>query len=121
MNSGLISGFGSHKRASDRRLRPAFPVAPQRARTGLFQAEAGEAYDLDSTAGAFDVRMPANPRLGDRVWFTDTGGVAHTYNITLLRGSQLIMNLAEDMAIDASNVQVMLEFNGPDRGGWRLR
>ena len=63
--------------------------------------QANRRYGLNSSAGAFNLTLPAGMAEGDWVDLIDVGGALATNNVTVLRGSySAIRALAEDLILD---------------------
>lgn len=70
----------------------------------------GVKYFADSSSSALTLTMPASPINGSEVVIHDATGSAATNNITIGRGTNTIMGLADDYVIDTNNQTVTLSW-----------
>lgn len=75
--------------------------------TSTTQLIAGERYRVDTSAGAFNLLLPASPFTGATVFLFDAKGTWAKNKPTLLRNGQTIMGLNEDMELN-------LRFSSPE-------
>jgi len=71
-------------------------------KTANFTAATGRSYLINTNAGALTMALPLAPADGDQVGFTDYGGQFGTYNLTIGRNGENILNAAEDLVCDIS-------------------
>lgn len=74
-------------------------------------------YDVDTTAGAITITLPAAPATGASLTFTDLVGTWSTAPLTLNRNGNTIIGSATDLVCDVSGEIFKIWFNGSD---WRL-
>jgi len=60
-------------------------------KTTNFTAQSWTSYLIDTSAGAFTVTMPANPKAGDQISFCDLMGTFGTNNLTILGNGNNVM------------------------------
>ena len=80
------------------------------------QLVAGERYRADTSAGTFNLLLPASPFTGATVWIFDAKGTWRVNPPILKRNGRLIMGLEEDMELNVSNASTGIVFDGED---WR--
>lgn len=68
--------------------------------TGATALVAGNIYELDSTAGVFNLTMPAAFAATDRIGIVDVGLALDINPVTLLRNGNNIRRVAEDLICD---------------------
>jgi hypothetical protein len=76
-------------------------------------------YLVDCSASEINITLPASPTVGDSVFIHDFVGSADVYNITVLRNTNKIMGIADDMVIDYSDTALKLVYTNADRG-WQV-
>lgn len=74
-------------------------------------------YDIDTTAGAITITLPAAPATGASLNFTDLTATWSTAPLTLNRNGLTILGLASDLICDISGEIFKIWYNGSD---WRL-
>ncbi len=88
----------------------------------VFEAETlnrGARIFADTSVAAFSITLPLDPVIGDTIEIVDLAGTFNTNNLTLLRNSQNIMGLAEDMIVNVNNASLKLVFSNATYG-WRI-
>lgn len=80
------------------------------------QLVAGERYRADTSAGTFNLLLPASPFTGATVWIFDAKGTWRVNPPILKRSGRLIMGLDEDMELNVNNAATGFVFDGAD---WR--
>lgn len=78
-----------------------------------------DAVYADTTAGAFNLTLPATPAVNDRVRIADAAGTWGTTPCTLLRNGNKIQGLNEDYVLNVRNASVELVYSGATNG-WRF-
>jgi hypothetical protein len=95
-------------------------VTPQwQIKTAGYTAIAGDAIFCNTDAGGFTITLPASPVVNDEVKLADLVGTFASYNLNVGRNGNLIMGVAEDLALDVENASVVLTYSGATYG-WRL-
>ena len=84
-----------------------------------YDAITNTSYMIDTTAGAFTVKLPANPAINDYVDFTDQATYFATNKLTVGRNGKNIQTLAEDLEINVANTSTRLTYTGTTNG-WVL-
>ena len=84
-----------------------------------YDAITNTSYMIDTTAGAFTVKLPANPAINDYVDFTDQATKFATNKLTVGRNGKNIQTLAEDLEINVANTSTRLTYTGTTNG-WVL-
>jgi hypothetical protein len=87
--------------------------------TPTYDAITNTSYMIDTTAGAFTVKLPANPAINDYVDFTDQATKFATNKLTVGRNGKNIQTLAEDLEINVANTSTRLTYTGTTNG-WVL-
>ena len=80
----------------------------------------GLSYNVDTTAGGFNLTLPLSPVVGDFVWVSDYAGTLSNNNLTLLRNGSNTEGLAEDLIIDISGISVLVEYINTTKG-WVMK
>jgi len=80
-------------------------------------ARSGSRLMVDTTAAPVSVTLPLTPVLGDEVTIHDAAGNFATNNVTVLRNTNTIMGLAQDLALTINNKTILLTYTGTD---WRI-
>ncbi len=80
---------------------------------------AGQILLLDTTSAVFDLTLPANPRVGDRINLIDAAGNCGNNKVNVLRNGHKIANLAEDLDFDIKNASLELIYTG-SAFGWSI-
>ena len=89
-------------------------------KTADYTIAGGESVFANTTAGPFNLTLPANPVANfDRIRIADIAGTWGQTPVNLLRNGTLIMGLAEDFALNVRNASVELIYSGPTYG-WRF-
>lgn len=89
-------------------------------KTANYTMAGGESVFANTTGGAFNLTLPANPVANyDRIRIADIAGTWGQTPVNLLRNGTLIMGLAEDFALNVKNASVELIYSGPTYG-WRF-
>ena len=83
-------------------------------------AVSGTVYACNTTAGVFNVTLPAAPAAGDFVWIVDARGTFDTNNLTVVRNGNPIMTVAEDMTLDLDGTAIELQYIDATRG-WGIK
>jgi hypothetical protein len=83
-----------------------------------FTADVGRGYLCDTSGGVFTMTLPASPVKGDQIGFVDYGSSFATFNMTMGRGGNKIMNLEQDLICDIDLFSSTLQFT-TDKG-WIL-
>lgn len=86
--------------------------------TANTNAQAGKAYNIDTSGGAFAITLPATPAVGTRVGVRDVALACKTNNLTLVRNGQRIEGADEDLTVDLP-LRGVFVFIGGARG-WIL-
>ena len=77
-------------------------------------------YPCDTeTTGSFDLRLPYQPKVGDRVSFFDAEGYFDVNPLTIERNptsQEKILELAEDLVVDVRYASITLRYLGPTLG-----
>jgi hypothetical protein len=76
-------------------------------------------YLVDTTTTAINITLPASPTVGDSVFIHDFTGNADVYNITVLRNTNKIMGVEDDMLIDYRDTALELVYTNANRG-WQV-
>ena len=76
-------------------------------------------YFVDTTAGTFTAKLPANPAINDYVDFADQTSNFATNKLTVGRNGKNIQTLAEDLEINVANSSTRLTYTGT-ANGWVL-
>ena len=84
-----------------------------------YDAITNTSYMIDTTAGAFTVKLPANPAINDYVDFADQASKFATNKLTVGRNGKNIQTLAEDLEINVANTSTRLTYTGTTNG-WVL-
>lgn len=78
---------------------------------------AGITYNVDTSAAAFSLTLPAAPTLGDTITLFDAKNTWGTNNVTLLRNGKNIMGYAQDLIVNVGDIEFTIWYNGTE---WRL-
>ena len=70
-----------------------------------------------NSASSLTVTLPALPDVGDWVRVSDYIGNFSTYNLTINRNGQKIMNVSQDLTLNQNYSRVRLEYISPSFGG----
>ena len=76
-------------------------------------------YFVDTTAGTFTAKLPANPAINDYIDFADQTSKFATNKLTVARNGKNIQTLAEDLEINVANSSTRLTYTGTTNG-WVL-
>ncbi len=76
-------------------------------------------YFVDTTAGTFTAKLPANPAINDYIDFADQTSKFATNKLTVGRNGKNIQTLAEDLEINVANSSTRLTYTGTTNG-WVL-
>lgn len=76
-------------------------------------------YFVDTTSYGVQINLPANPSLGDEIYFLDQKGTFDTNSLIIGRNTKKIMNLNEDMTVNVKNAGFKLVYTGADFG-WKI-
>lgn len=87
--------------------------------TSNYTALAWQILLIDTTAASFNITLPANPLIGDRINFIDAAGNCATNKAVILRNGNKIANLAEDLDFDIKNASLGLIYTGSSYG-WSI-
>jgi len=82
-------------------------------------AVASRGYMCDTSGGAFTLTLPATPVIGDTVVVLDISSSFSTYNLTVGRNGEKIMELDEDMTVATKNAGFTLIYSSATYG-WRI-
>ena len=82
--------------------------------TGTLTAAAGDRLFPSMAIGAYTINLPASANIGDEVWFHVVDGLTNT--LTIGRNGLNIGNLAEDMTVNADNIQFGMRYFGTNTG-----
>ena len=85
--------------------------------TSAYTAGVNELVRLDSSAGGFNVTLPADPQDGARIGFLDLHGTWATNAITVLRNGKTIGGVTDDILLDRDVRQLVLSYDGA-AGDW---
>lgn len=80
-------------------------------KTASYTAVAGDKIIADTTAGAFNITLPATPATGNTVEITD-GSDWSVNNLTVLRNGSTIEGGADDVLISTKGVTVQFIYSG---------
>ncbi len=94
----------------------------QSAKTGNFNAVAGEGYFVDTdTVGAVIATLPSSPSLGDEVTFIDQKYNFNTNALTVGRNGSNIANSASDLVVNTQGAGFTLVYSGDATVGWTYK
>ena len=94
----------------------------QSAKTGNFNAVAGEGYFVDTdTVGAVTATLPSSPSLGDEVTFIDQQYNFNTNALTVGRNGSNIANSASDLVVNTQGAGFTLVYSGDATVGWTYK
>jgi hypothetical protein len=85
----------------------------------VFAASAGQRLLIDTVVASQTVQLPGSPLVGDSITFLDLSGSFQTYNLTIDRNGNDIMNLAEDMTVETNHAGFTLTYTGA-LNGWKI-
>lgn len=85
-------------------------------KTTNFTAELNKKYFCDTAGGTFTVTLPADPNIGDEVWFHDITGSWYSNNMIISGNGNTVMQNST-FAADIQNDTVIVVFAGAD---WRV-
>jgi hypothetical protein len=88
--------------------------------TTATQLVSGISYEANTTSSAFTATLPATPLVGDWIMITDHSGTFAVNNLTVLRNSNLILSLAEDLILDVNNITVLIVYINSAKG-WAIK
>jgi len=88
-------------------------------KTANYTALAGEEVRCNTTGGAFNVVLPADPNDGTLVGILDVGGTFATNNVTVLRNGGKITGISDDLALNVNNTYIQFEYVKAN-GDWRI-
>ncbi|WP_028451855.1 hypothetical protein [Chitinilyticum aquatile] len=88
--------------------------------SGPVDLSSGRAYEVDTSAGAFPVNLPASPVAGDMVWINDLKGTFGVNALTVQRTGKKIIGSAEDFIIDLARFSCVLVYINDDYG-WAVK
>ena len=74
---------------------------------------------IDSTVSGIVIEMPANPVLGNSVYFLDMAGNCSNYNVTISGSGKKIMGLSESYYINSDEAHFSLVYSN-ETYGWRI-
>ena len=74
---------------------------------------------VDTSGGAIQLNLPANPQAGDQVRFLDLAASFDTNNLTIGRNTNKIMADTTDMTVSQENASIGLVYTGATYG-WKL-
>lgn len=81
-------------------------------KTTNYTASDKEGVLADTSAGSFNVILPATPSTGDQIVVADSGGAFGTNNLTVIRNGETIEGVAQDFVLDINNVSVQFVYDG---------
>jgi hypothetical protein len=85
-----------------------------------FNAVSGKAYFVDSSAMALTATLPSSPSIGDEIRFLDATGSFGTYYFTVMRNTNNIQGVADDLVVSTSRAGFALVFYDTTEG-WLLK
>lgn len=86
-------------------------------KNSAYTAVNGDKIIADTSAGSFNITLPASPAQGNSVTFSDATGSFGTNALSILRNGSTIMALAEDMSADIDKAAFTLVYSGTT---WRI-
>jgi len=87
--------------------------------TSAHTALANQILLIDTTAASFNITLPANPSIGDRINLIDAAGNCGVNKAVVVRNGNKIANLAEDLDFDIKNASLELIYTG-SAYGWSI-
>ena len=84
-----------------------------------YDAITNTSYMINTTAGAFTVKLPIYPAINDYIDFADQASQFATNKLTVGRNGKNIQTLAEDLEINVANSSTRLTYTGTTNG-WVL-
>ena len=92
----------------------------QAVQTGNFNANVGEGYFVNTSAGAIIATLPGSPVLGDFISFIDYAGTFDTDNLTVARNGNNIQGTAADLTVATERAGFTLVYVDTTQG-WLLQ
>jgi hypothetical protein len=92
----------------------------QAVQTGNFNANVGEGYFVNTSAGAIIATLPGSPVLGDFISFIDYAGTFDTNNLTVARNGKNIQGTAADLTVATERAGFTLVYVDTTQG-WLLQ
>jgi len=92
----------------------------QAVQTGNFNANVGEGYFVNTSAGAITATLPGSPVLGDFISFIDYAGTFDTNNLTVARNGKNIQGTAADLTVATERAGFTLVYVDTTQG-WLLQ
>jgi hypothetical protein len=92
----------------------------QAVQTGNFNANVGEGYFVNTSAGAIIATLPGSPVLGDFISFIDYAGTFDTNNLTVARNGKNIQGTAADLTVATERAGFTLVYVDSTQG-WLLQ
>ena len=92
----------------------------QAVQTGNFNANVGEGYFVNTSAGAITATLPGSPVLGDFISFIDYAGTFDTNNLTIGRNGKNIQGTAADLTVATERAGFTLVYVDTTQG-WLLQ
>jgi len=92
----------------------------QAVQTGNFNANVGEGYFVNTSAGAITATLPGSPVLGDFISFIDYAGTFDTNNLTVARNGNNIQGTAADLTVATERAGFTLVYVDSTQG-WLLQ
>jgi hypothetical protein len=87
-------------------------------KTATFTAVSGNGYFCNTTAGAFNITLPASPTAGDIVGLKDYAGTFGTYSLTIDRNGSKLDGFAGNRALDTANTSLSVVYVDSTQG-WK--
>ena len=84
-----------------------------------YLATAEDLISADTRTGAFDIKLPINPKKFDAVTFADHYKSWENINLTINRNTELIEGLAENLTCNSASKQITLRYEEATIG-WRI-
>lgn len=91
-------------------------LAWQSVQAANFTAAAGNAYWVNTTAGAITVTLPASPTLGNIVQFTDYAGTWGTNNVTVAPNGSKITGSTSNSVLSVSGSSIGFVYSDATQG-----
>lgn len=89
------------------------------AKSSGYTAVTGDYLLCDTSAGGFEVTLPATPSAKDYVWILDAARTFATYNLTVGRNGSNIMNTAADYTLNRKDTAIKFEYIDGTQG-WKI-